>query len=435
MAKRIDSGSENPKKVTAAWSDFKEFVQARNAKNWKGRKRLLKAIFDNLAENPVEIQVGEEDNQNYTIVHWVQSLKIDEATDTVSMLFTDELLPFLIYLKDQPYTRTIYEIGQYKSTFSVRIKELLELERFKNQHSFDIPLDTLKWQLGVEKMYKRFHDFRRYVLDTAQKELSAKNSPVQFSYTTINKHGKIVKRNVKAIRFYPKYKNIQIVDALPSGAENREGTPEISAEVVPDIIVNKDTEGQNIKNQHPDIFKKLGEWGLAEAMIFKFIAEKKLKELREAISFVEGRKGVKNPAGLFIKAMENGWKSELAKEDQKQKAAVKKAADAKKQEEQKKNKLHILRMEFHNKEKAICDEILNSHDGMLETAYNMAVAAQREKEGGHVILKRFPKDPEALYESRIYRQYIIQQVREIFEEQFAILDEEYLPEIELLSST
>ena len=79
-----------------------------------------------------------------------------------------------------------------KSAFSVRIYELMKSYAFQKTKTFE--LDELKKLLMVEdvKSYTRFPDFRRKVLEIAEREIN-ELTDITISYETITKGRKVVK--------------------------------------------------------------------------------------------------------------------------------------------------------------------------------------------------------------------------------------------------
>lgn len=262
--KKINPDSENPNEIRVAFSEYAEFIDTRDVNNWKGRKILLDKIFANLNSNPLVVDIKDEDTGKriYAKHNWVQSLELNEITGELKIVYTDEVRKFFVFLQSQPYTNTLYEIGKYKSIFTVRIKEIIESEKFKKQSYFDVPLEKLKWKLGVENKYERFYDFKRYVLEVAQRELKDNDSPVQFSFETLGRHKQPVKRGVHAIRFYPRFnykeEEIKAVESKKKKEEKDEPVESITG----------------YKERYPNLFKKLKEWGLSEQLVCDFIQEK-----------------------------------------------------------------------------------------------------------------------------------------------------------------
>lgn len=419
MAKNINEKGENPKQVIASWREFQDYVQVREPKNWKGRKRILKKIFNNLNENPVEIEtVDKNGKRKYAIVNWVQSVELEEDNETVEMMFTDKLIPFLIYLKGQPYTKTIYEIGNYKSVFTVRIKEILETEKWRNPSHVDLELEKLKWMLGVQDKYSLFGDFRRRVLERAKNELLHTNSSVKFTYDTVNRHGQAVKRNVHTIRFFPKYMNVQKLE------ETEQPTEELD---VFEVQV-KEPEKVNIQSispdkKYPELYEKLIYWGLSDSIISGYMKAHGIRYLKEKVAFVEEKQNVASKAGLLITAIKKDFKSDTAIKKVADKKIRKVALKQAEKEQERKRVLGNLKSEYARKQIEICNTVLEENPELLSVGFSIA------KEQAGKTASNYPKTAKETYEHFLYKYAIVKAIAGIFPDDFVQLYEEYVPKI------
>ena len=79
------------------------------------------------------------------------------------------------------------------STYSVRLYELLKASEWKKQ-PIEIPLDKLKWSLGIDSgssMDRRFDIFRSKILEKAKKDIE-KHTDIKFIYRKILELRKVV---------------------------------------------------------------------------------------------------------------------------------------------------------------------------------------------------------------------------------------------------
>lgn len=109
---------------------------------------------------------------------WLEptSILIDWKAGTIRVCLSDWLSEYLLGLK-RNYTQYYLEsILPMQSEYSIRIFEICKSHL--HQGKFGIRIDQLKQQIvkegkGIEDFYPRFPDFRRFVLDQAQKEINA----------------------------------------------------------------------------------------------------------------------------------------------------------------------------------------------------------------------------------------------------------------------
>lgn len=140
-------------------------------------------------------------------VSWLSSAKYVEGKGIVELCFDPELKQFLLQLKERYTSYKLKNIIQLKSSFSIRIYELLKQYEKVGERTFHI--DKLREQLGIdESQYKLYGDFKRKVLLMAQRELAEKTD-ISFDFEEIK-----VGRGVGKIRFILKMKNMPAKDAL-----------------------------------------------------------------------------------------------------------------------------------------------------------------------------------------------------------------------------
>ena len=120
----------------------------------------------------------------------------------VKIRIDEDLAPYLFNLKEKFTQYQLYNILAMKSAFSVRIYELIKSYAYQKNKIFEI--NELKHLLMVDnvKSYERYPDFRRFVLEPAQKEIN-KLTDLNISYEPITKGRKVVK-----IKFVIQYKDI-----------------------------------------------------------------------------------------------------------------------------------------------------------------------------------------------------------------------------------
>lgn len=108
---------------------------------------------------------------NYTTIQlmWISSCAYHHKKGTIEFTFNERLKPYLLALKERFTTYCLYYTLAMKSQYSVRIYEFLKSYEKLGRWEFDI--EDLKRKLNCEN-YKRYPDFKRYVLDMAKKEIN-----------------------------------------------------------------------------------------------------------------------------------------------------------------------------------------------------------------------------------------------------------------------
>jgi len=137
-------------------------------------------------------KVLELDNGNLQ-THFMSSVRYFPGEAFVEYCFDKDLKPYLIQLKRQFTSYDIRNVLDFKYSVSIRIYQLLK--SFEGLKERTITIKDLRYMLMVESEYKRFYDFKRFILERSRKELK-KYSDLYFEYS-LNKRG----RNVHSITF------------------------------------------------------------------------------------------------------------------------------------------------------------------------------------------------------------------------------------------
>ncbi len=129
--------------------------------------------------------------------HWIEKAIIHKNDTRVSIRFDKDLKPYLLQLRNNFTIYQLENILLMKSKYSIRLYELLKSYLYYGEYIAD--LETLKKQLQSAG-YKRFNNFRLYVLEVATKEIN-QFTDLKVSYEPIREG-----RSVSYIRFYIKSK-------------------------------------------------------------------------------------------------------------------------------------------------------------------------------------------------------------------------------------
>ena len=145
-------------------------------------KKLLTRAFT-IRMSDATLQIG-----------WLSSAKYLDGQGIVELCFDPQLKPYLLQLKDRFTSYRLKNVIQLKSSFSIRIYELLKQYEKIGERIFFV--DNLRDQLGLEEhQYKLYGDFKRKVLLVAQAELAEKTD-LSFEFEEIK-----MARRVGKIRF------------------------------------------------------------------------------------------------------------------------------------------------------------------------------------------------------------------------------------------
>lgn len=411
MAKRIDPNSDEPRKIMVSWKEFEEFVNS-SGKRWDAKKRIVNGIVKNLNDNPIRIE--KDSDEEYAMINWIGGIRV--KNDMVQFNFSEEVMPFLMYLKGQPYTEVIYSIGDYKSIFTVRVKEVLETYLFTKQAFIDIPIPKLRFWLGLEDKYPNLKDFKRRCLNVARDELKETNSLIQYTYEVINRQGKALGaygKKAYAIRFY-------ITD-------NRYRALALSNESKPDLFKNTNTDYRQL---HEDLFQKLIDWGGQERVVNDLFCEYGVEQVAYQINYTQRQEEANrikgSTFGYFYTALKNNYKDPVQDKEKKSKVSSKKRASQAAKVEALEEKKKAIRKEWASARKELADQLLQKDTTLL----NKLIKAAR-KEGKSSLLSA-DKTDEAIYQSKLTQGMIINMLEVWHPKGFEELSKKYQPQIDKL---
>lgn len=156
-----------------------------NGKNYADVKATLKRLSD-------RSMWLEQENGGEVLCRWLSKVWTNKRSGIAKVRVDEDLVPFLFDLGQKFTQYQLYNILAMKSSFSVRIYELMKSYAFQKSKTFEI--DELKCLLMVEevKSYKNFADFKKRVLDKAQEEIN-ELTDINIHFEPITKGRKVVK--------------------------------------------------------------------------------------------------------------------------------------------------------------------------------------------------------------------------------------------------
>lgn len=166
---------------------IKEYCQVcgidyQNGKNYQNVKKSIKQLRD----KSFWLQ---DKNGNDILIGWLQKVRINKSNGKITVKLDDDMQKFVVGMLNNYTQYTLLLTLPMRSSYSIRIYELLKSYSFTKQHTFD--LEDLKKKLGATH-YTRFADFRRKVLEIAIKEINF--------YTDIEINWKPIKKGKAVIQ-------------------------------------------------------------------------------------------------------------------------------------------------------------------------------------------------------------------------------------------
>lgn len=138
-------------------------------------------ICQKLLDQKVHVRTETDDGRRrYKGYNCMSTCEYVEGSGYIEAKFNDDMRPFLLQLKRRFTQYSLMSFMQLSSQHSMRIYELLKMRQ--GLRYLRISVEELREILCCEHTYKRFTDFRRWVLDNAREELKEK-ADIYFNYT------------------------------------------------------------------------------------------------------------------------------------------------------------------------------------------------------------------------------------------------------------
>jgi plasmid replication initiation protein len=207
LVSQINKDDDDFKMYSLPIQHFYELLGYRGSPKYSEMREITK----NLMRKILEIKEGNKLKQ----MSWISYVEYDEHSGRVSLSFDPRLKPYLLQLKKEFTTYRLKNVMELKSSYSIRIYEILKRWQFMND--VEIPLDELRKMVGATDKYLEYHNFKKRVLAPAQKEI-AKKTDLSFEYKEVKSGRKVV-----AIRFFIRERQLDgkdIIPEIPHGSDS-----------------------------------------------------------------------------------------------------------------------------------------------------------------------------------------------------------------------
>lgn len=160
-------------------------------KQQKGGKtyELIKEGCKNLLKRLVEIQ----DGKKWTAFQWVSKATVNEETGEITLKFHDDMKPYLLYmLENKGFTKFLLKFAlPLNSTYAQHFYEMFRgLVYERNERAVcKVQYSDLREKLVLGKKYPNYADFKRFILDIAEREINQKTD-IYISFKEVRKKTK-----------------------------------------------------------------------------------------------------------------------------------------------------------------------------------------------------------------------------------------------------
>jgi len=288
MISMIEPADDDLKTYLLNVRDFAEMVGLKGESTYSEIKKISKTLVSKV----IEIPIGKKD---WLVATWASSVRYRSNEGTVEFSFDPKLKPYLLQLKNQFTSYKLSNILNLKSTYSIRMYELMK--KWQHLGRWECSVDDLRGILGAKyiKSYSVYGNFKNRVLSPAIVELNEKTD-VQIGFNEIKK-GRSVERIEFTIRHAPE-KEIKLSKPKNKFMHSNKSPENDEIRIRLNGLADKDFYQFDQK-----YFTQLYEGAL-------FIwGDKAENELAMIIEYVNVEKSVQNPLGFIKSQIQLAWEA------------------------------------------------------------------------------------------------------------------------------
>ena len=166
---QISPSDEDFKTYRIAVADFAKFFGLTGGSAYD----LIKKAADELTSRKIRLENG----KSWLFMNWLSSAEYKEGSGHVELRFDGKLKPYLLRLQKHWNHYALENIINFRSSYSIRIFELLKAEEFKANRagyfSRAFEYEELRGILGIDKMeYEFFKEFRIKIIEISVREIN-----------------------------------------------------------------------------------------------------------------------------------------------------------------------------------------------------------------------------------------------------------------------
>ncbi|MBF0231925.1 MAG: replication initiation protein, partial [Desulfamplus sp.] len=159
-------------KIKPGDDDFQEYsFTVDEIRDALGLSKKTKSLYEDLYQLSEQIfskPLGMKDEKGFVFFNWFSKIRFDGSTLTLRS--DPDLKPYLLQLKSHFTKYQLKNVIRLKSIYAIRIYELMKQYEKIGCRKFN--LEELKELLGIKGKYEQFFNFRKRVLEPAERELN-----------------------------------------------------------------------------------------------------------------------------------------------------------------------------------------------------------------------------------------------------------------------
>lgn len=182
LASNIQPSDSDFKTYTLPIKEFADLIGVKSQHKYSDLKKITKELMQKVFEVRIDKKVIQ--------VAWLSYVAYNETEGSIDIRFDPFLRPYLLELKREFTSYKLENVVQLKSTYAIRIYELLKQYEKIQERTF--LFKDLRKLLGAEDIYPAYGNFKQRVLMPAQKELKNKTD-ISFKLEEIKSGRRIIK--------------------------------------------------------------------------------------------------------------------------------------------------------------------------------------------------------------------------------------------------
>lgn len=337
------------------------YSELRRAINADGRERVNK-VSDvmNLGAELQKCILFYEDNVTERTVSWLIEQERNKKTNIFSYTLHPGLRKYLVNI-EKHFTKYNYLFRVCLNAHAMKIYEILKMHHYRGEVVLDIEED-LKKSLGLDGKYPKIYEFKRRVLDVAQKELR-QYTDIRFEYEVEEKRGKT------PISFRFNIYDNQPTDLPPALLDKFKAEGGLPS--APALPVGSATADRKAIYDS-EVYTSLRGWGGKDIAIAGLINEYGTEAVNYQIKhlkrLLKEKKKIDNPFAWFNKALAGKYTDTVQEAMFRKKTIVKKQRQRSDEKLKFETALKNLKAEYRKKQRAACDKLLKSNPELLDKA-------------------------------------------------------------------
>ena len=322
MVSLLRKDDEKFKEYKISLKDLQNVINPKETK-WGAIYNDFREILISLKSKVLILQ--EDDKE--IILNWVNDVTAIVGTGEIQFSFSENLKPYLLQLKEKFTEYRYYNIIQIKSSYSIRIYELLKQYEKIRRRKFKV--DELREILGIgEGKYSNYADFKRKVILTAEKELF-KKTDIYFTFKEKKKGRKVDELEFMIYKNVTTNENIDIEQDKPGTYDLFHNQPDPSdlnvgqKHILEQLIVIGFIES-DAKRIVEDPYQYVKDPEILENIKKKKITkEEYIQEKIDYYRLEKETKRIEKPTGFIIQALKkNFWNERIEKAKERRRIAI-----------------------------------------------------------------------------------------------------------------